>query len=127
MFDQGDAILFFCKYQTFLFRCISESWIEVLKAESLKPNYNYKPVEQSKQTSAFHIFKNPAAIATGLEPNINTQIAAFIILSFLPVNFSYFSSIPDALSPGPPPAVYPLLSPVFHFETQKEYKSPLSK
>jgi hypothetical protein len=40
----------------------------------LNPNYNYKPVEQSKQTSAFHIFKNPAAIATGLEPNINTQM-----------------------------------------------------
>jgi len=32
VFDEGDAILFFCKYQTFLFRCISESWIEVKKA-----------------------------------------------------------------------------------------------
>ena len=81
----------------------------------------------SRKLSELQAFKNPAAIATGLQSNINTQIAAFIIFNFLPVKFPYFSSIPDTLSPGPPPAVYPLLSPVFHFETQKEYKSPLFK
>ena len=39
-------------------------------------------------------------------------------------HISYLISIPQGLSPGPPPPVYPLLSPVSHGEIQKAYKSP---
>jgi len=55
VFDQGDAILFFCKYQTFLFRCISESWIEVLKAESRIHWYLPNNVFVSKPVRNFFI------------------------------------------------------------------------